>query len=415
VLRSEKPPQRYFSFLFFSSSDFSSHHLAARPEAGDLRRNSATGDIMHAPTFRPGPASRAGFTLVELLVVIAIIGTLVGLLLPAVQSAREAARRGQCTSNLKQVALGVLNYESVKQRLPAASHSPSFKTILGGSNSYERWSFLPSVMPYMEQAEIYNDTISWIQANPAGNRPWSTGASNGITAPTVRYIPSIICPSEITKKPSAGSCTYTSYHSNRGDIPMNWDYIERRGPIVRGDYNGDQTTAISDIRDGTSKTVMLGEVCIGNNSSDLLSGTGTTASFTGAGTAPGVCLSLVTSNGYSTYVTNGYNPGGRWMDSCGGYTNFFMAAGPNTPRCGQSGETWTPVPASSYHSSGVTVAMCDGSTRFVSDTVDAGDPTVGQTNPANTGSPQSYSGPSIRGVWGAMGSMRGNENVTLPD
>jgi prepilin-type N-terminal cleavage/methylation domain-containing protein/prepilin-type processing-associated H-X9-DG protein len=365
---------------------------------------------------------RAGFTLVELLVVIAIIGTLVGLLLPAVQSAREAARRGQCSSNMKQMSLSVLNYESVRQRFPAASYSPAFKTVLGGSNSYERWSFLPAVMPFMEQTEVYNDTISWLQANPTGNRPWSTGASGGITAPTVRYLSSIICPSEITKKPAAGSATYTSYHCNRGDIPMNWDYLERRGPFVRGDTTGnsslpptDQTTAISDIRDGTAKTVMLGEVCIGNNSSDQLSGTGTTASFTGAGTAPAVCLTLITANGYSTYVTNGYNPGGRWMDSCGGYTQFFMAAGPNTPRCGQSGETWTPVPASSYHSNGVTVAMCDGSTRFVSDTVDAGDPSVGQTNPANTGSPQSYSGQSIRGVWGAMGTMRGNESASLPD
>ena len=126
-------------------------------------------------------------------------------------------------------------------------------------------------------------------------------------------------------------------------------------------------------------------------------------------------MSLVTSTGYSAYITNGYNPGGRWADACSAYTQFFTAAGPNTPRCGQNGETWTPVPASSYHPNGVTVAMCDGSTRFVSDTVDAGDPTVGQTNPANTSSPQSFTGQSIRGVWGAMGTMRGNENVTLPD
>jgi len=354
-----------------------------------------------------------------LLVVIAIIGTLVGLLLPAVQSAREAARRGQCTSNMKQMALGVLNYESVRQRFPASSHSPAFKTTLSGSNSYDRWSFLPAVMPFMEQTEVYNDTISWLKADPVNNRPWS----GGITAPTTRYIPAIICPSEITKKPAAGSATYTSYHCNRGDIPMNWDWSERRGPFVRGDTTGnsslpptDNTTAISDIRDGTSKTVMLGEVCIGNNSNDLLSGTGTSAAtFTAASTPPAVCLTLVGANGYSTYVTNGYNPGGRSMDSCGGYTQFFMAAGPNTPRCGQSGETWTPVPASSYHSSGVSVAMCDGSTRFVSDTVDAGDPSVGQTNPANTGSPQSFTGPSIRGVWGAMSTMRGNESVSLPE
>ena len=363
----------------------------------------------------------AGFTLVELLVVIAIIGTLVGLLLPAVQSARESARRSQCGSNMKQMALAVLNYESVRQRLPASSHSPTFKTLLSGSNSYERWGFMPEVLPYMEQQEVYNNLVAWLKANAAGNRPWSTGASGGIAAPTNQYLPSIICPSEITKKPGAGANTYTSYHCNRGDIPMNWDWSERRGPFVRGDTSGtstlppvDQTTAMADIRDGTSKTIMLGEVCIGSTgATDLLTGTGSTASFNGAGTAPALCLTLVGPSGYT--ATTQYNPGSRWADACSGYTQFFTAAGPNTPRCGQNGETWTPVPASSYHNNGVMVAMCDGSTRFVSDTIDAGNPTVGQTNPANAGSPQGYTGPSIRGVWGAMGTMRGNENVTLPD
>jgi prepilin-type processing-associated H-X9-DG protein len=181
-------------------------------------------------------------------------------------------------------------------------------------------------------------------------------------------------------------------------------------PLTRRAY---QTTALSDIRDGTSKTVMLGEVCIGANSSDLLTGTGVVGSINAASMAPAVCLTVIGPNGYTATVPNNWHPGGRWADACGGYTQFFMHAGPNTPRCGQNGETWTPVPASSYHNNGVNVAMCDGSTRFVSDTVDAGDPTVGQTN--GSGQPQWYTGPSIRGVWGAMGTMRGNENFSLPD
>jgi prepilin-type N-terminal cleavage/methylation domain-containing protein/prepilin-type processing-associated H-X9-DG protein len=358
----------------------------------------------------------AGFTLVELLVVIAIIGVLVGLLLPAVQAARESARRSQCTSNMKQMALAVLNFESAQQKLPASSHNSLIKTILAGGNSYERWAFTPVVLPYLEQQEIYNDLVTWLRAN-VGNRPWSTGGSGSITvAPTVRYIPQLICASEVLKKPAAGSLTFTNYHCNRGDVPMNWDFIERRGPFVRGDVNGaDQSTALSDIRDGTSKTVMLGEVIVGDNTADLRSGTGIASSWNSAGTPPGLCLSVVGATGYTTPITNSYGPGNRWADSCGDYTQFFMAAGPNTLRCGQNGETWTPIVASSFHPAGANVAMCDGSTRFVNDSVDAGDPSVGQTNPANTGSPQSYSGTSIRGVWGAMGSMRGNETVALPD
>jgi len=376
---------------------------------------------MHATFVRRPPARRAGFTLVELLVVIAIIGTLVGLLLPAVQSAREAARRGQCSSNMKQMALGVLNYESVKQRFPASSHSPGFKTVLSGSNSYDRWGFLPGVMPYMEQTEVYNDLITWVKADTTNARPWSNGTYGGISAPTARYMSSIICPSEITKKPSTGNVTYTSYHCNRGDIPMNWDWSERRGVFVRGDATGnaslppqDNTTAISDIRDGTSKTVMLGEVCIGANTADLRTGLGNSTTSYSAATPPANCLSLVGASGYTTFETWAF-PGSRWADACSSYTQFYMSLAPNSARCGTNGETWATVPASSYHANGVTVAMCDGSTRFVAETVDSGDPTVGQTNAANTGYPQGYTGPSIRGVWGAMGTMRGNESVSLPE
>jgi hypothetical protein len=148
---------------------------------------------------------------------------------------------------------------------------------------------MPEVLPYMEQQEVYNNLVAWLRANAAGNRPWSTGASGGIAAPTNQYLPSIICPSEITKKPGAGANTYTSYHCNRGDIPMNWDWSERRGPFVRGDTSGtstlppvDQTTAMADIRDGTSKTIMLGEVCVGQDTNDIFAGHGSV----GAGALP---------------------------------------------------------------------------------------------------------------------------------
>jgi prepilin-type N-terminal cleavage/methylation domain-containing protein len=379
---------------------------------------------MVASSVRRSAPRPAGFTLVELLVVIAIIGTLVGLLLPAVQSAREAARRGQCSSNMKQMALGVLNYESVKQRFPASSHNPAWKTILSGSSDYRRWSFLTVVMPYMEQAEVYNDLVTVAKGDTVNVRPWTTNSFGGLNAPTTRYMSAIICPSEVTKKPSAGNVTYTSYHCNRGDIPMNWDYLERRGPFVRGDIQNpdstmpptDQTTAISDIRDGTSKTVMLGEVCVGDNTSDVRTGMGILTADPTSGTPPANCLTLVGANGFNSgSFSTGGGPGSRWADAATSYTQFFMHMAPNSARCGRNSDTWSTVPASSYHANGVTVAMCDGSTRFVSDTVDAGDPSVGQTNPANTGSPQSYSGQSIRGVWGAMGTMRGNESLTLPD
>ncbi len=92
----------------------------------------------------------AGFTLVELLVVIAIIGVLVALLLPAVQAAREAARRSQCGNNLKQIGLAVLNHDSAKGRFPAGSTAAS--TSIDSMNS-SQWSV--DLLPYAEQAPVF--------------------------------------------------------------------------------------------------------------------------------------------------------------------------------------------------------------------------------------------------------------------
>src|SRR5947208_3433039 len=102
-------------------------------------------------------ARRAGFTLVELLVVIAIIGVLVALLLPAVQTAREAARRSQCTNNLRQMAIGLHNYHDVNQSFPL-----NYRPVTAGP-----YSWMQAILPYIEQANLYNQlTIGGVQTLP---------------------------------------------------------------------------------------------------------------------------------------------------------------------------------------------------------------------------------------------------------
>jgi len=361
---------------------------------------------------------RSGFTLVELLVVIAIIGILVGLLLPAVQTARESARTTQCGNNMRQLGLAVLGYESAKGIYPSGYANANFRPMLSGSNNYNRLSFIAAVLANMEEAKLYDQMISYIKARNDG-APWSTGASSGINSPFIVQPRSLLCPSEITFWATAGQTKPTSYHCNRGDIPMDSGYWERRGPFAN-DYpnNGDSPCSSADVRDGTSKTLMLGEVIIGDGTNKLRSGAGAGTGMT-AGTAPAYCTSLLAATGdvYSpAYTSNDWFAGRRWGDSITGYTAFFTAAPPNTPRCGNSGESWYSLPASSYHGAGgVNVTMCDGSIKFISNTIDAGDPSVAQTNPASATSPQSYSGQSIRGIWGAMGTHFGRESVDIPD
>jgi prepilin-type N-terminal cleavage/methylation domain-containing protein/prepilin-type processing-associated H-X9-DG protein len=136
---------------------------------------------------------RSAFTLVELLVVIAIIGVLVALLLPAVQAAREAARRSQCTNNMKQVALGLLNYESAKGALPGGSSYEERNIAIADRKNWQRW--VVSVLPYMEQATIHQQ-ISL--KDPFDIRDSSTAGvvrNNKLAATTI--ISSLICPSDI--------------------------------------------------------------------------------------------------------------------------------------------------------------------------------------------------------------------------
>lgn len=119
---------------------------------------------------------RGGFTLIELLVVIAIIAVLIALLLPAVQQAREAARRAQCKNNLKQIGLAVHNFEETFRHLPSSLRPPTAGTV--------RYSVLTALLPYIDQATIYNQYNQQVNWSAAANKPLS-----------LTKIPAFICPS----------------------------------------------------------------------------------------------------------------------------------------------------------------------------------------------------------------------------
>jgi len=354
---------------------------------------------------------RTGFTLVELLATIAIIGLLIGLLLPAVQSAREAARRSGCANNIKQLGLAVLSYESANGFLPPQGAPWQFCSLMnqGTTMTYgAQVSFLLWLLPFVEQHSIADQAVAQMMANGG---LWSGAFS--------QQLPVFLCPSERNRGPGplGGGCT--NYRGNRGDIGL----ARLRGPFSEGSVQVSGTWVAAPVRvahiiDGLSTTVLLGESLIGTRvaSATIPAGIGKLGTLDSS-TAPATCWAIVSANGYSTTITDTrFQPGSMWGRAWNDtYTSFYTNAAPNTPRCVQDYD-WSAYinPASSYHPGGAYAAMCDGSARFISNDINAGDPTQPQVNNnGTTAAAHTYTKASIRGVWGAMGTIRGREVVSL--
>lgn len=212
-----------------------------------------------------------GFTLVELLVVIAIIGILVALLLPAIQAAREAARRVQCTNNMKQLGLAILNYENARKQLPFA-YTPNytgdqntgpcnqFKQFRNPTNNKKEHFLLTFLLPYIEQQALY-DQINlekhwWDNTvNP------TTGKTNLKTVAV--DIPDFICPSTETRPNTYTTDYYTMIDIADSQYCTNVEATgltktKRSAEMLLG-MLGDTPIKLSKVTDGTSKTFMLFE------------------------------------------------------------------------------------------------------------------------------------------------------------
>ena len=221
----------------------------------------------------------AGFTLVELLVVIAIIGVLVALLLPAVQAAREAARRTQCMNNLRQFSLGCLTHESAKKRLPAGF------TSLPNTDVHHTWAAF--VLPYLEQGAMFSN----IDFKIASWQAWGNLGGGDKQYPSIPWLwtqlDMHLCPSDQPRNIHEGvakAFAHGNYLANVGwgapwrQIISPTEYETRQTELVtnnasdpaqsgdlRGPFEKVFTTAnkgldLKSITDGTSNTVMLGEV-----------------------------------------------------------------------------------------------------------------------------------------------------------
>ena len=176
-----------------------------------------------------------GFTLVELLVVIAIIGILIGMLLPAVQAVREAARRISCGNNMKQLALGALNYESAFQVFPPG--------VQVEQNRYE-FSWGSFLLPYIEQNNLHDLLADDIQNHTPLNQ-----IAEEIRSTT---IPAFMCPSSVLDEVSEFNCGRSNYCGNQGTGNGVRDYS--------GIFNNNSEVGIDQVSDGTSNVIIFGEV-----------------------------------------------------------------------------------------------------------------------------------------------------------
>ncbi len=202
------------------------------------------------PTLAKPLKPRIGFTLVELLVVVAIIGTLVALLLPAVQAARETARRTSCMNNLRQIGLGLVNYALVEEALPVGCEGCDL-TIHGFGGKKTSW--LTRLLPYLERQSLADQYDFSLTAYSATNRQAAV------------YIDEFICPSEPSNKISETSnlwrdCSFTDYGGVFGVEGQAIGNSLQIPPEYLGVLIYEQPVHINEITDGTSKTVAAAEL-----------------------------------------------------------------------------------------------------------------------------------------------------------
>ncbi|TWT93929.1 DUF1559 domain-containing protein [Stieleria varia] len=408
----------------------------------------------------------AGFTLVELLVVIAIIGILVGLLLPAVQAAREAARRMSCSNNFKQLGLAMQNYHSNYKNLPAHSAGttyaansgtpdPRLPVAGGGGHNRNELSYLPGLLPFMEQQGLWEQISNPMDYNGDGTvdyqamgpDPRMTLAHHG-TAPYTPWltdIPTLRCPSDPgVGLPAQGR---TNYAACLGDSPhhmhvgneqdngltpnANWALAEKAA--CRGVFVASNETKFRDILDGLSNTIAAGEIAtsLGDRDKRTHPPQAPTSIMATSGNPQGpdnalACRGMLDPIRPRFWVAGApfvqspiavggsvqeWTRGMKWAYGRPLQSGMNTILPPNSEICMQGNvHNEGILPPSSRHQGGAHILMADGAVVFMSDSVEAGNSSAPPVrwdswaiNPA--GSPSPY------GLWGALGTRASSEVV----
>jgi prepilin-type processing-associated H-X9-DG protein len=338
----------------------------------------------------------------------------------------------QCSNNEKQIGLAVHNFHDSQNKLLNSAYEGVFRRDRGFSaplqsavsgSWWHRFSWAVAILPYMESTALYDNIAT--ETNNYNTGPWGCVAARS-SKPSCYS-----CPSDPNGKITTD--TYylgINYRASFGDKPTGDGVYLLRGAFGLGKDNL-QMFGLEGITDGTSNTVCFSEAVVGTaeNNTKVKGGMATVATNAteqdwqsvasgtnpvGPASYPGIKFSVINGKRQADgtiaapYTGTDQRSGSRWYDSGPGYANFYTLMPPNGVSWGwSSGMFASHIAASSYHTGGVNVVMCDGSVHFVSDSVNVGDGTVdtfkGWTSSA-----------SPRGVWGAMGTRSGEEPVSMP-
>ncbi len=294
---------------------------------------------------------RRGFTLVELLVVIAIIGVLVALLLPAVQAAREAARRTQCSNNLKQIALALHNYHDTVNVFP-----PQALPTHGSPNG---WGWSVMVFPFLEQKTLYDalqPTGGTVGTSPnlSGNLPAANTLYNGV-ALLQKPVPTFICPSDSSQVLNQFyTRPLSSNNANNWYAKSNY-LCNQRVIVFANSWRGPtlpNCKTFADIPDGSSNVLMLGERALRVSPVEKRSTAGVLWGKPLTNSDAATCF-------HPNHPINTSDPSNDFRAN--NYTQYASLA--RTP------SNCNAHIASSNHPGGAQFAMCDGSVRFISQTI----------------------------------------------
>jgi prepilin-type N-terminal cleavage/methylation domain-containing protein/prepilin-type processing-associated H-X9-DG protein len=343
---------------------------------------------------------QGGFSLIELLVVIAIIGILIALLLPAVQAAREAARRAQCTSNMKQIALAVLNYHGTAGGFPLGAYLSLCGTLPDCGTNGNGW--MASVLPYFEQKALYdgyNFALNW--GNLANLTAHATGMSvlwcpsdPAISQPAIVSADQVFFPWEAADYPLPVKIQFSSYAASTGSWFVQVPPIVPNWQAINDSNNGlihlQSNRKISDITDGTSNTFLLGERGHGYLS-------------------PARQVTWHWWVGPSRILFTAewvMNPQRKLSD---GSTDIGPVVNANP--------SVFLLAASSFHPGGCNFAFADGSVRFLKDTIDSWpiDPVTGDPTSLDIGSDGIYFVKGKVGVYQKLATRNGSDLVSTDE